>query len=124
MLLIIEVSRFQFLVLTLCYWAWRCSQLEVSEKQKEHVLGTLIVVFLDKVLIELGPIRHIMIGMLMLFVVLFLNKGLFGMKQQFRAWRDKKKGEWRSGRAEKGGEVLPEEATEIEDKDYILSSTF
>lgn len=93
-------------------------------KAEGAVLGTLIVVFLDKVLIELGPIRHIMIGMLMLFVVLFLNKGLFGMKQQFRAWRDKKKGEWRSSRAEKGGEALPEEATEIEDKDYLYHRRF
>lgn len=93
-------------------------------KAEGAVAGTLIVVFLDKVLIELGPIRHIMIGMLMLFVVLFLNKGLFGMKQQFRAWRDKKKGEWRSSRTEKGGEALPEEATEIEDKDYLYHRRF
>ncbi len=93
-------------------------------KAEGAVAGTLIVVFLDKVLITLGPIRHIMIGMLMLFVVLFLNKGLFGMKQQFRAWRDKKKGEWRSSRAEKGGEALPEEATEIEDKDYLYHRRF
>ena len=93
-------------------------------KAEGAVAGTLIVVFLDKVLIELGPIRHIMIGMLMLFVVLFLNKGLFGMKQQFRAWRDKKKGEWRSSRTVKGGEALPEEATEIEDKDYLYHRRF
>ena len=88
------------------------------------VAGTLIVVILDKVLITLGPIRHIMIGTLMLFVVLFLNKGLFGMKTQFRAWRDKKKGEWRSSRAEKGGETLPEEATEIQDKDILYFRRF
>ncbi len=88
------------------------------------VVGTLIVVFLDKVLITLGPIRHVMIGLLMLVVVLFLNKGLFGMKKQFRAWRDKKKGEWRSGRTEKGGEVLPEEATEIDDKDVLYHRRF
>jgi branched-chain amino acid transport system permease protein len=83
------------------------------------VAGTLIVVVLDKVLITWGPIRHIMIGLLMLFVVLFLKNGLFGIKQQFRAWRDKKKGEWRSSRTEKGGEALPEEATEIDDKDVL-----
>lgn len=88
------------------------------------VAGTLIVVFLDKVLITLGPIRHIMIGTLMLFVVLFLRNGLFGMKQQFRAWRDKKKGEWRSSRTEKGGEALPEEATETHDKDLLYHRRF
>ena len=88
------------------------------------VAGTLIVVFLDKVLITLGPIRHIMIGILMLFVVLFLRNGLFGMKKQFRAWRDKKKGEWRSSRTEKGGEALPEEATEMQDKDFLYHRRF
>jgi len=93
-------------------------------KAEGAIVGTLIVVFLDKVLITLGPIRHIMIGLLMLFVVLFLNKGLFGMKKQFRAWRDKKKGEWRSTRTEKGGEGLPEEATEMDDKDYLYYRRF
>jgi len=57
--------------------------------------------------------------MIMLGVVLFLRGGLFGIKPQFRAWRDKKKSERRSTRAEKGGEMLPEEATETRDKDLI-----
>ncbi len=88
------------------------------------VAGTLIVVFLNNVLISLGPIRHIMIGILMLLVVLFLNNGIFGMKKQFWAWRDKKKGEWRSSRTEKGGEALPEEATETDDKDFLYHRRF
>ena len=83
------------------------------------VLGTLIVVFFDKVLISLGPIRLIIIGTIMLLVVLYLRDGLFGIKPQFRAWRDKKKSEHRSARAEKGGEMLPEEATEAHDKDMV-----
>ncbi len=57
-------------------------------------------------------------------VVIFLRNGLFGIKQQFRAWRDKKKGEWRSSRTEKGGEALPEEATEIDDKDALYARRF
>jgi branched-chain amino acid transport system permease protein len=93
-------------------------------KAEGAVAGTLIVVILDKVLISLGPIRHVLIGLLMLFVVLFLNNGLYGMKKQFRAWRDKKKGEWRSTRTEKGGEALPEEATEIDDKDALYLRRF
>lgn len=88
------------------------------------VVGTLIVVFMDQILNFLGPIRHILIGLLMLFVVLFLRNGLFGMKRQFRAWRDKKKGEWRSSRTEKGGEALPEEATETRDKDDLYYRRF
>ncbi len=83
------------------------------------VVGTLIVVFIDKVLIDLGPLRLMMIGGLMLFVVIFLKGGLFGIKPQFRAWRAKKRSENRSSRTEKGGVMLPEEATETEDKDYI-----
>lgn len=83
------------------------------------VVGTLIVVFIDKVMIDLGPLRLMMIGGLMLFVVIFLRGGLFGIKPQFRAWRAKKRSENRSSRTEKGGVILPEEATETEDKDYI-----
>lgn len=93
-------------------------------KAEGAILGTLVVVFLDKVLIEWGPIRHFMIGALMLGAVLFLNNGYFGIKQQFNAWRDKKRGEWRSSRTEKGGEALPEEATEIEDKDDLYFRRF
>lgn len=83
------------------------------------VVGTLIVIFLDKVMISAGPIRLIIIGAIMLGVVLFLRQGLFGIKAQFQIWRDKKKSERRSTRAEKGGEMLPEEATETHDKDLI-----
>jgi branched-chain amino acid transport system permease protein len=83
------------------------------------VVGTAIVVVLDKVLISWGPIRLIAIGTIMLLVVLFLRGGLFGIKAQFRAWRDKKKSERRSTRAQKGGEMLPEEATETSDKDLV-----
>lgn len=83
------------------------------------VLGTLVVVFLRDVLIEFGPLRYLIIGGAMLGVVLFLNNGYFGIRKQFNSWRAKKRGEWRSTRAEKGGEALPEEATEIEDKDVL-----
>ncbi len=83
------------------------------------VLGTLIVVFLRDVLIEFGPWRYLIIGGAMLGVVLFLNNGYFGIRKQFNDWRAKKRGEWRATRAEKGGEALPEEATEIDDKDLL-----
>lgn len=83
------------------------------------VVGTLIVVFFDKVLITLGPLRLIIIGLIMLLVVLYLRNGLFGIKQQFRTWRNKKKSERRSTRAEKGGEMLPEEATEAHNPDEV-----
>jgi branched-chain amino acid transport system permease protein len=88
------------------------------------VAGTAIVVFIDRVLIDLGPLRYMLIGAIMLGVVLFLREGLFGIKRQFRTWRDKKKSERRATRAEKGGEMLPEEATETEDKDQIFFRRF
>lgn len=88
------------------------------------VAGTAIVVFIDRVLIDLGPLRFMLIGAIMLGVVLFLRGGLFGIKAQFRAWRDKKKSERRATRAEKGGEMLPEEATETEDKDQVYFRRF
>ncbi|MEZ5922942.1 MAG: branched-chain amino acid ABC transporter permease [Hyphomicrobiaceae bacterium] len=88
------------------------------------VIGTLIVVLIDRVLIDLGPLRLVLIGTLMLFVVLFLRGGLFGIKPQFRAWRDKKKSEARSTRAEKGGEMLPEESTEHPNKDEVYFRRF
>ena len=89
------------------------------------VLGTLVVIFLRDVLLELGPWRYLIIGAAMLGVVLFLNNGYFGIRrQQFNAWRAKKRGEWRSARTEKGGEALPEEATEINDKDTLYFRRF
>jgi branched-chain amino acid transport system permease protein len=88
------------------------------------VLGTLIVIFLRDVLLELGPWRYLIIGAAMLGVVLFLNNGFFGIRRQFNVWRAKKRGEWRSTRTEKGGEALPEEATECDDKDRLYFQRF
>lgn len=88
------------------------------------VVGTIIVVFIDRVLIDLGPLRFVLIGTIMLLVVLFLRGGLFGIKDQFRTWRSKKRSERRATRAEKGGEMLPEEATETQDKDQIYFRRF
>jgi branched-chain amino acid transport system permease protein len=93
-------------------------------KAEGAILGTLVVTFLDRVLVEIGPLRYFIIGLIMLGVVLFLNKGFFGIKGQFNAWREKKRGEWRSMRAEKGGEALPEEATETDDKDELFFRRF
>lgn len=88
------------------------------------VLGTLIVVFLDKVMLGLGPLRLVLVGLIALLVVLYLRNGLFGIKAQFRSWRDKKKSERRSTRAQKGGEMLPEEATEEDDKSVVYQRRF
>ena len=88
------------------------------------ILGTLIVVVLDKVFIGLGPIRLILIAGIMLGTVLFLNGGLFGIPAQLRAWRGKRRSERRAARPGNGGEIMPEEATEIADKQAIYAKRF
>lgn len=88
------------------------------------VVGTLLVVLIDKLFIDLGPMRLVLIGLLMLGTVLFTRNGLFGIRAQFRAWRDKVKSQRRAARTESGGEVMPEEATEIADKNVIAWRRF
>ena len=88
------------------------------------VTGTLIVVLFDQVFIGLGPVRLMLIAAIMLGTVLFLRGGLFGMATQFRAWRGKRRSQTRALRTGKGGEVMPEEATEISDKQIIYVRRF
>ncbi|MGX8014243.1 branched-chain amino acid ABC transporter permease (plasmid) [Mesorhizobium sp. ORM8.1] len=87
------------------------------------VAGTLIVVFFDKVLIGFGPARLILIAGIMLLTVLFFRGGLFGSVSQFRAWRAKQKSE-RADTRTKGSEIMPEQATEIADKQKIYEQRF
>lgn len=88
------------------------------------VVGTLIVVLLDKVFIGLGPFRLILIGLIMLGTVLFLRGGIFGIWSQFKTWTGKRRSERRAVSRGKGGIVMPEEATEIHDKQVIAISRF
>jgi branched-chain amino acid transport system permease protein len=88
------------------------------------VLGTAIVVLIDKGLIGLGPLRIILVTAVMIVVALTARDGLTGVKAQFRAFRNRKKSEWRAAGTEKGGEVMPEEATEIADKQLIYRRLF
>jgi branched-chain amino acid transport system permease protein len=88
------------------------------------VVGTGLVVLIDKMFAEYGPIRFIVIGLIMLGTTLFTRNGLFGIHTQFFEYRNKMKSERRSERTEKGGEPLSEEATEIHDKDQIYYRRF
>jgi branched-chain amino acid transport system permease protein len=88
------------------------------------VLGTAIVVLIDKGLIGLGPLRIILVTAIMIAVALTTRDGLTGVKAQFRAFRNRKKSERRAARTEKGGEVMPEEATEIADKQLVYRRLF
>jgi len=88
------------------------------------VLGTAIVVLIDKGLIGLGPLRIILVTAVMIVVALTARDGLTGARAQFRAYRNRKKSERRAATTEKGGEVMPEEATEIADKQLVYLRLF
>ena len=83
------------------------------------VLGAAIVTVIDKGLIEFGPMRIVLIAVIMLLVTILSREGITGARDQFRVYRNKKMGERRAFRSEKDGEVMPEEATEIIDKQQI-----
>lgn len=88
------------------------------------VLGAAIVTLIDKGLIELGPLRIILVAAIMLGVTLFAREGLTGAREQFRDFRKRKAGERRARRTEKGGEAMPEEATEVHDKQTLYYRRF
>ena len=60
----------------------------------------------------------------MMFTILFLRNGLFGIRKQFKEWRNKKKNEVRSTRVERGGEMLPEQSTEMDNKDEVYRKRY
>jgi branched-chain amino acid transport system permease protein len=88
------------------------------------VLGTAIVVLIDKGMLDLGPLRIILVTAVMIVVALTSHHGLTGVRMQFRNFRNRKKSESRAARTEKGGEVMPEEATEITDKQQVYYRLF
>lgn len=51
------------------------------------ILGTLLVVGIDKLMLDIGPLRMVLIGLIMLASVLFTRQGLVGIPAQYRAWR-------------------------------------
>ncbi len=88
------------------------------------VIGTAVVVLIDKGMLELGPLRILLIAAIMLGVTLFTHNGLVGAREQFRNFRNRKKSEARARRTEKGGEVMPEEAVEFADKQEVYYRRF
>lgn len=88
------------------------------------VLGTALVVIIDKGFVELGPLRIVLIAAIVLIVTLFAHNGLTGAREQFRNFRNRKKSERRALRTEKGGEVVPEEAIDMWDKQQVYYRRF
>ena len=83
------------------------------------VIGTFIVVLFNQVFIDLGPVRLMIVGLIMLGTVLFLRNGLVGIPAQWRSWREK-----RALVEGMGGDVMPEEAASIRDKQTIYMRRF
>lgn len=88
------------------------------------VVGAAIVTIIDKGLVTLGPPRIILIAAIMIGVTIFAREGLTGARAQFRDYRKRKSGERRASRTEKGGEAMPEEATEVHDKQELYYRRF
>jgi branched-chain amino acid transport system permease protein len=64
-------------------------------------------------------LRIILIAAVMIAVTLTTHRGLVDARAQFRAYRERRKSESRAQRARKGGEVMPEEAPDIHDKQVV-----
>ena len=88
------------------------------------VIGAAVVTLIDKGLINLGPPRIILVALIMIGVTIFAREGLTGAREQFRDFRNRKSGEARAKRTEKGGEAMPEEATEVHDKQELYYRRF
>lgn len=89
------------------------------------VVGAAIVTLIDKGLADqLGPLRIILVAAIMMVVTIFAREGLTGARAQFRDFRKRKSGERRAQRTEKGGEAMPEEATDVRDKQELYYRRF
>jgi branched-chain amino acid transport system permease protein len=91
-------------------------------KAEGAVIGTLLVTYIY--LWFADPKRILVIGLLMLAAVLFTRGGLFGLPDQFREMRAKRKAERIAARSTRYGEIIPEQAAEIVDKSAIYQRRF
>jgi len=68
--------------------------------------------------------RIVIIAVVMILVTTYASNGITGIRQQFRNFRHRFQTQKRSLITTKGGEVMPEEATDIHDKQQIYSRRF
>jgi branched-chain amino acid transport system permease protein len=88
------------------------------------LLGTALVVLIDRGLQDLGPARIIAVGVLMVLVTLFTKGGLYGIPHQYRRWRDRRKSERIAAHSVREGDLTPDEAALLQDKDVIVAAQF
>ncbi len=88
------------------------------------VIGTLLVTIVDRYFVDFGAKRFLFIGLLMLASVLFTRGGAFGLRDQWRELRARRRSQRRAARTSRHGAVSPEEAPEIADKAQIYQRRF
>ena len=88
------------------------------------VVGTAIVILIDRGLFELGPMRIVIIAIVMILVTTYASNGITGIREQFRNFRHRFQTQKRSLITTKGGEIMPEEAIDIDNKQIIYSRRF
>ncbi len=88
------------------------------------VLGTVIVVGITQWFTDWGPWRIVLVGALALASVLFTRNGLFGLKDQIREIRDRRKALHRAAITSRYAEYLPQQAPEILDKSQIIGRVY
>ncbi len=88
------------------------------------VLGTAVVVYINRELVDWGPPRIIAIGVAVIVVTLFTKEGIYGVPEQYRRWRDKRKSERIAAMSERDGDVTPEIAALTDDKDALAMARF
>lgn len=88
------------------------------------VVGTVIVVGITQWFTDWGPWRIMLVGALALASVLFTRNGLFGLKDQLREIRERRKALHRAAITGRYAEYLPQQAPEIKDKSDIVGRVF
>ena len=88
------------------------------------VVGTIIVVGITQWFTDWGPWRIVVVGLLALASVLFTRNGLFGLKDQIREIRERRKALHRAAITGRYAEYLPQQAPEIIDKSVIVGRVF
>lgn len=87
-------------------------------------MGTALVVYVQRELVDWGPPRIIAIGLLAILISLFTKGGIYGLPQQYRNWRDKRKSEQIAAKSSREGDLTAEEAALIIDKRLLSFARF
>jgi branched-chain amino acid transport system permease protein len=88
------------------------------------VVGTAVVVYINRELVEWGPTRIIAIGVATILIALFTKGGLYGLPEQYRRWRDKRKSERIAAQSVRDGDLTSDQAALASDKGVLAEARF